>query len=32
MKIPAYEKLRQDRGLQQHMLEALLRGVSTRLR
>jgi putative transposase len=30
VKIPAYEKLRQDRGLQQHMLGALLRGVSTR--
>jgi transposase-like protein len=30
VQIPAYEKLRQDRGLQQHMLGALLRGVSTR--
>jgi len=30
VKIPAYEKLRQDRGLAQHMLGALLRGVSTR--
>ena len=30
VKIPAYEKLRQDRGLQQHILGALLRGVSTR--
>jgi len=30
VKIPAYEKLRQDRGLQQHMLGALMRGVSTR--
>lgn len=30
VKIPAYEKLRQDRGLQQHMLGTLLRGVSTR--
>ena len=30
VKIPAYEKLRQDRGLQQHMLGALLRGISTR--
>ena len=28
--IPAYEALRQDRGLGQHMLGALLRGVSTR--
>jgi putative transposase len=30
VKVPAYEKLRQDRGLQQHMLGALMRGVSTR--
>ena len=30
LKIPAYEQLRQDRGLQQRMLGALLRGVSTR--
>jgi putative transposase len=30
VKIPAYEALRQDRGLGQHMLGALLRGVSTR--
>ena len=30
VKIPAYEKLRQNRGLGQHMLGALLRGVSTR--
>lgn len=30
VKIPAYEKLRQDRGLQQHMLGALMRGISTR--
>lgn len=30
VKIPAYEALRQDRGLIQHMLGALLRGVSTR--
>jgi putative transposase len=30
VKIPAYEQLRQDRGLQQRMLGALLRGVSTR--
>lgn len=30
VKIPAYEKLRQDRGLQQHILGTLLRGVSTR--
>ena len=30
VKIPAYEALRQDRGLSQHMLGALLRGVSTR--
>lgn len=30
VKIPAYEKLRQDRGLNQHMLGALMRGVSTR--
>jgi transposase-like protein len=30
VKIPAYEKLRKDRGLGQHMLGALLRGVSTR--
>ena len=30
VKIPAYERLRQDRGLGQHMLGALLRGVSTR--
>jgi len=30
VKIPAYEKLRQDRGLQEHMLGALMRGISTR--
>jgi putative transposase len=30
VKVPAYEALRQDRGLGQHMLGALLRGVSTR--
>ncbi len=30
VKIPAYEMLRRDRGLGQHMLGALLRGVSTR--
>ena len=30
VKIPAYDELRQDRGLQQRMLGALLRGVSTR--
>ncbi len=30
VKIPAYERLRQDRGLGQHMLGALLRGISTR--
>jgi putative transposase len=30
VKIPAYEKMRQDRGLGQHMLDALLRGISTR--
>ena len=30
VKIPAYEKLRQDRGLQNHILGALMRGVSTR--
>lgn len=30
VKIPAYEKLREDRGLGQHMLGALMRGVSTR--
>ena len=30
VKIPAYEKLRQDRGLQEHILGALMRGVSTR--
>jgi len=30
VKIPAYEKLRHDRGLAQHLLGALLRGVSTR--
>ena len=30
VKIPAYEKLRQDRGLQHHILGALMRGVSTR--
>jgi putative transposase len=30
VKIPAYEKVRQDRGLGQHMLGALLRGISTR--
>lgn len=30
VKIPAYEKLRQDRGLQGHILGALMRGISTR--
>jgi transposase-like protein len=30
VKVPAYEMLRADRGLGQHMLGALLRGVSTR--
>jgi len=30
LKVPAYEMLRQDRGLGQHMLGALLRGISTR--
>lgn len=30
VKIPAYEKLRQDRGLHEHMLGALMRGISTR--
>lgn len=30
VKIPAYEMLRQDRGLGQYMLGALMRGVSTR--
>jgi transposase-like protein len=30
VKIPAYETLRQDRGLGQYMLGALMRGVSTR--
>lgn len=30
VKITAYEKLRTDRGLGQHMLGALLRGISTR--
>jgi len=30
VKIPAYEALRQDRGLSQHILGALLRGISTR--
>ncbi|MGH9555734.1 MAG: IS256 family transposase [Terriglobales bacterium] len=30
VKIPAYEMLRRDRGLGQHMLGVLLRGVSTR--
>lgn len=30
VKIPAYERLRQDRGLQNHILGALMRGVSTR--
>jgi transposase-like protein len=30
VKIPAYEKMRQDQGLGQHMLGALLRGISTR--
>ncbi len=30
VKIPAYEALSQDRGLSQHMLGALLRGISTR--
>lgn len=30
VKVPAYEMLRRDRGLGQHMLGALLRGISTR--
>jgi len=30
VKIPAYEALRQDRGLGQHILGVLLRGISTR--
>jgi len=30
VKVPAYEALKKDRGLGQHMLGALLRGVSTR--
>jgi len=30
VKVPAYEALRQNRGLSQHLLGALLRGVSTR--
>jgi putative transposase len=30
VKVPAYEMLRRDRGLGQHLLGALLRGVSTR--
>ena len=30
MKVPAYEMLLEDRGLGKHMLDALLRGVSTR--
>jgi hypothetical protein len=30
VKIPAYEMLRQDRGLGQHVFGALIRGVSTR--
>jgi putative transposase len=30
LKRPAYEKLRQDRGPQQHMLGASMRGASTR--
>lgn len=30
VKVPAYEMLREDRGPGQHMLGALLRGVSTR--
>ena len=30
VKVPAYEALQKDRGLGQHMLGALLRGVSTR--
>jgi putative transposase len=30
VRVPAYEMLREDRGLGQHMLGALLRGVSTR--
>lgn len=30
VKIPVYEALRQNRGLSQHMLGALLRGISTR--
>ena len=30
VRVPAYEMLRQDRGLGQHMLGALLRGISTR--
>ena len=30
VKIPAYARLRRDRGLGQHLLGALLRGISTR--
>jgi putative transposase len=30
VKVPAYEMLRQDRGLGRHLLGALLRGISTR--
>jgi putative transposase len=30
VQVPAYEMLRKDRGLGQHMLGALLRGISTR--
>jgi putative transposase len=30
VKVPAYEMLRKDRGVGQHMLGALLRGISTR--
>jgi putative transposase len=30
VKVPAYEALRRDRGLSQHLLGALLRGISTR--
>lgn len=30
VKVPAYERLRQDRGLGRHLLGTLLRGISTR--
>lgn len=30
VKVPAYERMRRDRGLGQHLLGALLRGISTR--